>query len=162
MDPTQPVKDGNSASDGYFQWSNYGANLGTPNPVEQLMAADNKSNVKRVIGNVQIYYNIPFISGLNANLHLATDYTESSGHNNRPVTSPSVLTSPLWGRLSDYSGKNYNNLLDFYLSYSRDIKQINSKIDLTAGYSWQHFKRDGKNYTRGIQDATHPYQKSDS
>src|SRR5665647_1453055 len=43
MDPTQPVKDGNPLSDGYYQWSNYGANLGTPNPVEQLMAVDNLS-----------------------------------------------------------------------------------------------------------------------
>jgi hypothetical protein len=97
MDPTQPVKDGNPASDGYFQWSNYGANLGTPNPVEQLLATDNKSVVNRVIGNIQFYYALPFIQGLNANLNLATDYTKSTGHNNLPSTAPSVLTSPsIW------------------------------------------------------------------
>ncbi|MFA5817704.1 MAG: TonB-dependent receptor [Bacteroidales bacterium] len=162
MDPTKPVMDGNSASDGYFQWINYGANLGTPNPVEQLMAADNKSIVKRVIGNIQFNYKIPFIPELHANLNLATDYTKGSGHNNRPITSPSVLTSPLWGRLSDYNGTNYNNLLDFYLNYSKELSQINSKIDVTAGYSWQHFKREGDSYIRGIEDATHPYQKTDS
>jgi iron complex outermembrane receptor protein len=162
MDPTQPVKDGNPASDGYFQWNNYGANLGTPNPVEQLLATDNKSVVNRVIGNIQVNYIIPFIQGLNANLNLATDYTKSKGHDNLPSTAPSVLTSPLFGKLNDYSGKNYNNLLDFYLSYSKDLKSINSKIDATAGYSWQHFKREGNSYTRGIVNETHPYQKSDS
>ncbi|MGC1390251.1 MAG: TonB-dependent receptor [Bacteroidales bacterium] len=162
MDPTQPVKDGNPASDGYFQWNNYGANLGTPNPVEQLLATDNKSVVNRVIGNIQVNYIIPFIQGLNANLNLATDYTKSKGHDNLPSTAPSVLTSPLFGKLNDYSGKNYNNLLDFYLSYSKDLKSINSKIDATAGYSWQHFKREGNSYTRGIVNDTHPYQKSDS
>jgi iron complex outermembrane receptor protein len=162
MDPTQPVKDGNPASDGYFQWSNYGANLGTPNPVEQLLATDNKSVVNRVIGNIQFYYALPFIQGLNANLNLATDYTKSTGHDNLPSTAPSVLTSPLFGKLNDYSGKNYNNLLDFYLSYSKDLTSINSKIEATAGYSWQHFKREGNSYTRGIVDDTHPYQKSDS
>ncbi len=162
MDPTQPVKDGNSASDGYFQWSNYGANLGTPNPVEQLMAVDNKAVVNRLIGNAQFNLAIPFINGLNANLNLATDYTDSKGHNNLPTSAPSVLTSPLYGRLTDYNGKNYNNLLDFYLSYSKKLDKINSNIDATAGYSWQHFKRDGNNYTRGIVDETHPYQKSDS
>ncbi len=163
MDPTQPVKDGNAKSDGYFQWPNYGANLGTPNPVEQLMGSDNTSNVKRVIANVQLDYKIPYITGLRANLNLATDYTESKGHNNRPTTSPSRLTAPLaWGKLSDYNGKNYNNLLDFYLNYSKDLSQIKSKIDATAGYSWQHFERKGDSYTRGIEDATHPYQKSDS
>lgn len=162
MDPTKPVMDGNASSAGYFQWNNYGANLGTANPVEQLLAADNKSDVKRFIGNVQFNYKIPFIKGLNANLNLATDYTESSGHNNRPKTSPSNLTAPLYGKLSDYNGKNYNNLLDFYLNYQKELGQIKSRIDATAGYSWQHFKREGDTYTRGIVDATHAYQKTDS
>ncbi len=162
MDPTKPVKDGNANSDGYFQWGNYGANLGTPNPVEQLMASDNKSVVKRVLANAQFDYKIPYITGLRANLNLATDYTEGKGHNNRPTTSPSTLTSPSWGKLNNYSAKNYNNLLDFYLNYNRDIKSIDSKIDATAGYSWQHFKREGDSYTRGIVDASHPYQKTDS
>jgi len=160
MDPTQTVKDGNTLSDGYFQWSNYGANLGTPNPVEQLMAADNKSNVKRVIGNIQLNYKLPYITGLRANLNLATDYTESDGHNNRPKTSPSVLTSPLWGRLSDYDGKNYNNLLEFYLNYNKELPSISSKIDATGGYSWQHFKREGHTLTRGYADSSHPYQET--
>lgn len=162
MDPTQPVMDGNTNSAGYFQWSNYGANLGTPNPVEQALAVDNRSKVKRFIGNVQMDYALPFLHDLHANLNLATDYTESTGHNNLPTTAPSVLTSPLWGRISNYSGKNYNNLLDFYLNYTKDLIAIKSKIDLTAGYSWQHFQREGNSYTHGIVNAEHPYQKTDS
>ncbi len=163
MDPTQVIMDGNAASDGYFQWANYGANLGTPNPVEQALAADNKSVVNRVIGNIQIDYALPFLRDLRANLNLATDYAESDGHNNRPKTSPSVLTAPLYGRLSDYSGTNSNNLLDFYMNYNKDISSIQSVLDVTAGYSWQHFKREGNTYTRGRVDAEHPlYQKSDS
>ena len=163
MDPTHPVMDGNAASAGYFQWSNYGANLGTSNPVEQALAADNKADVKRFIGNVQVDYKIPFIPDLHANLNLATDYTTSTGHDNKPTTSPSTLTTPLnWGKLTDFHGKNYNDLLDFYLNYVKDLDGIKSKIDATAGYSWQHFKRTGDNYTRGVVDATHAYQKSDS
>lgn len=162
MDPTQPIMDGNPKSAGYFQWTNYGANLGTPNPVEQLMAADNKSEVTRVIGNIQLNYRLPFLPDLRANLNLASDRTQSDGYNNRPTTSPSTLTAPLWGRLNDYSGKNTNDLLDFYLNYEKDIEQVNSRVDATAGYSWQHFQREGERYTRGIVDATHPYQKTDS
>ncbi|MDP4208385.1 MAG: TonB-dependent receptor [Bacteroidota bacterium] len=163
MDPTQPIKDGNPLSDGYFQWVNYGASLGTSNPVEQLMAVNNKSTVNRVIGNIQFNYKIPFVPDLRANLNLATDYTKSKGHKNFPTTAPANLTSPLgWGRLNDFNGKNYNNLLDFYLNYTKEINQIYSKIDATAGYSWQHFKRQGDNYTRGVQDAAHPYQMADS
>jgi iron complex outermembrane receptor protein len=157
MDPTQPVKDGNALSDGYFQWSNYGANLGTPNPVEQLLAVDNRSVVNRIISNIQFNLKIPFVPGLNANLNLATDYTKSTGHNNIPSTAPSVLIAPLTvGRWNNYNSKNSNNLLDFYLNYTKDLASIRSKIDATAGYSWQQFKRESFNYTRDI------YQKTDS
>jgi iron complex outermembrane receptor protein len=162
MDPTQVIMDGNAASAGYFQWANYGANLGTANPVEQALEADNRSVVNRVIGNIQFDLTMPFLKDLRANLNLATDYTESTGHNNRPKTSPSVLTAPLYGRLTNYSGKNYNSLLDFYLNYTKDITDIKSRVDVTAGYSWQHFKREGNNYTRSRVDATHNYQMSDS
>ena len=162
MDPTQPVKDGNPLSDGYYQWSNYGANLGTPNPVEQLLAIDNTSVVNRIISNIQLNLKVPFVPGLNANLNLATDYTKSKGHNNLPASAPSVLTSPLYGKLNNYNSTNSNNLLDFYLNYTKDLAKIDSKIDATAGYSWQEFKRESFSYTRGIVDDAHPYQKTDS
>ena len=162
MDPTQAIYDGNVNSAGYFQWTNYGANLGTANPVEQALVADNKSVVNRLIGNIQFDYAMPFLPELRANLNLATDQTKSEGHNNRPGTSPSVLTAPLYGKLSDYSGNNYNNLLDFYLNYNKNLESINSNLDATAGYSWQHFERNGKTYTRGIVDEDHAYAKSDS
>ena len=163
MDPTQVVKDGNADSDGYYQWENYGANLGSPNPVEQALAADNRSIVNRVIGNIQLDYALPFFRDLRANLNMGTDYSTGDGHNNRPVTSPQTLTSPLNGRLTDYSSKYTNNLLDFYLNYVKDLNSIDSRIDATAGYSWQHFAREGDNYTRGIIDEQHQqYTKSDS
>ncbi len=163
MDPTQVIMDGNPASAGYFQWANYGANLGTANPVEQALEADNRAVVNRVIGNIQLDYALPFLRELRANLNLATDYSESVGHNNRPTTSPSVLTAPLYGRLSDYTGTNSNSLLDFYLNYNKDLNSIQSTIDVTGGYSWQHFQREGDSYTRGRVDAEHPlYQKTDS
>jgi iron complex outermembrane receptor protein len=161
MDPTQVVKDGNKSSDGYFQWINYGSSLGTSNPVEQALATDNHSTVRRGIGNIQFNYTNPLLPDLHANLNLATDYTKSTGYNNLPTTAPSALAGG-WGKLNDYNGKNYNNLLDFYLNYVKDIPSIYSKIDVTGGYSWQHFKREGFSYTRGIVDANHKYQMTDS
>lgn len=161
MDPTKPIYDTTDAG-GYFQWANSGAALGTANPVEQLLNADNKSEVQRIIASMQIDYRFSFLPQLKANLNIATDNTESVGHNNRPATSPGVLTNPLHGRLTDYDGTNKNDLLDFYLNYNKDLSSLNSRIDATAGYSWQHFKREGKNYTRGIVDEDNAYQKTDS
>jgi len=142
MDPSQPVKDGNPLSNGYFNWMNYGANLGTLNPVQQALDIDNTSIVNRFIGNIQFDYKLPFLPDLRANLNLATDYAKSDGHNDRR---PTYLGVGSTGRYSKYSGENKNNLLDFYLNYTKDLAQIKSKIDLTAGYSWQHFERENKN-----------------
>jgi len=156
MDPTQVIMDGNPASAGYFQWANYGANLGTANPVEQALEADNRSVVNRVIGNVQFDYALPFLPELRANLNLATDYADSDGENNRLATSAPSLSGEFFGRISGYAGTNYNNLLDFYLNYNKDIGSINSVLDVTAGYSWQHFKRENIGYTRGTVGPEDP------
>jgi iron complex outermembrane receptor protein len=162
MDPTQPIYDGNTASANYFQWVNYGASLGTPNPVEQALSADNRSSVNRYIANIETAYDISFIKGLTANLNLATDYTKSEGYNNRPTSSPVVLTNPLaWGKLNNYDAKSTNNLLEFYLAYKTDLSAIKSTLDLTGGYSWQHIQREGSTFTRGVEDATHPAQVSE-
>lgn len=163
MDPSQLVKDGNATTNGYFQWSNYGANLGTANPVSQALDIDNTAEVNRFIGNIQLDYQLPFLTDMRANLNLATDYTKSDGNNNRPTTTPTVLINPLvWGRLEDFSAENKNNLLEFYLNYNKDIQSIKSKIDATAGYSWQHFELENDRYVRGVQDAEHSYQRTDS
>ncbi|MCL3779879.1 TonB-dependent receptor [Prolixibacteraceae bacterium JC049] len=151
MDPTKPVYDSSKqGSGGYFQWENYGANLGTPNPVEQLMEADNKSDIKRILLNAQFDYDVPFISGLRANLTVATDRAKGDGHNNRPVTSPSTLTGEFDGSIRNYTSENTNDLLDFYLNYTRNFESIKSNIDFTAGYSWQHFQREGSDVRKGF------------
>ncbi|GAF02524.1 SusC/RagA family TonB-linked outer membrane protein [Saccharicrinis fermentans] len=149
MDPTQPVyEEGADEFGGYYQWQNHGANLGTPNPVEQAMAVDNQSDVIRFVGNLKLDYKLPFLPELKASLNLATDYNESDGHNNRPITSPSTLSEASGeGKLNDYGGTNKNNLLDFYLNYNKELTESH-RVDATAGYSWQHFEREGNSYTR--------------
>ncbi len=156
MDPTQRIFDGNPASDGYFLWANYGANLGTPNPVLQAIEVDNRSVVNRIIGNIQFDYALPFLPELRANLNLATDQTKSEGHNNRPSTTSPNLTDPYFGKIYNYNAHNYNNLLDFYLNYNKGLESINSRIDVTAGYSWQHFERDEDNLSEGTVGQEHP------
>ncbi len=161
MDPSQSVHDTSSA-DGYFQWQNLGLDLGTPNPVEQAMAVDNRSNVLRFVGNVKLEYKLPFLPDLAANLNLATDYSHSAGHNNRPVTSPTSITGGYYGKFNEYENTNRNHLLDFYLSYNKTIADDN-KINATAGYSWQHFQRESADSTLNmITDDAHPYRSASS
>jgi len=154
MDPTQPVRDGNPASAGYFQWSNFpGSSLGTPNPVSQALLVDNKSVVNRFIGNIELNYTLPFFKDLRFHLNLATDVTKSKGHNNKPATAnPNLLGSFIHGQLENYNSKNTNKLLDFYLNYVKDVKSIKSNFNVMLGYSWQHFHYDNYNYTRDAQD----------
>ena len=158
MDPTQPVYD-EGADDfaGYYQWQNYGANLGTPNPVEQALAVNNTSDVIRFVGSLKADYQMPFLPELKATINLATDYTESDGINNRPVTSPSTLVPGDYGKLSDYGAISKNNLLDFYLNYNKELNESH-RVDVTGGYSWQHFEREGDNYTRSIEAPGHPLE----
>lgn len=152
MDPTQVIRDGNASTGGYFQWVNYGAGLGTSNPVEQLLAADNRSNVERYIGNVQLSYELPFLTDLNVNLNLATDYSEGKGHDNRPITSTSNLAGDNYylGRNSIYKNVRQNDLLDFYMNYNKDLEGIQSVFDVTGGYSWQHFSNENSNHDEEI------------
>ena len=155
MDPSQPVKDGNPKSDGYFQWSNYGASLGTSNPLSQALLVDNRSVVNRFIGNIELNYTLPFFKALRFHLNLATDVTKSNGYNNKPATAnPNILGTYVNGQLDNYNAKNTNNLFDFYLNYVKVVKSIKSKFDVMAGYSWQHFHLENYNYLR---DAKHPY-----
>jgi iron complex outermembrane receptor protein len=151
MDPTKPIYDASqTGSGGYFQWVNYGASLGTPNPVEQAMEIDNTSDVNRIVASAMFDYKIPFVSGLKANLNLASDYSDSEGSNSRPVTSPQTLTGNRTGSLNTYESTYKNNLLEFYLNYNKDLESINSRLDATAGYSWQHFEREGSSFTTSI------------
>ncbi|VAW17483.1 Outer membrane TonB-dependent transporter, utilization system for glycans and polysaccharides (PUL), SusC family [hydrothermal vent metagenome] len=160
-DPTQPVMNGNTRFDGYHTWVNisdvlpdgslnpngYPNPLGVSNPVALLEQTDNRSTVKRVIGNIILNYNFKYIPGLRANLNTGYDILKSAGHNNAPDSAPWTFRQGI-GQKNDYDQKNSNELFDFYLNYVKDIDAISSKIDVTAGYSWQHFKREGSTFNR--------------
>jgi len=159
-DPTQPVMNGNTKYGGYFTWINLSDVLpsgamdpngspnpiGVSNPVALLNQTDNKSTVQRSLGNVQFDYKMPFLPDLRANLNMGYDYFTTKGHNYAGTDAAFTYRNGI-GRINDYSQNGKSQLLDFYLNYVKELKSINSKIDATAGYSWQHFYKDGKNYS---------------
>jgi iron complex outermembrane receptor protein len=159
-DPTQPVRNNNTKFGGFFTWANLSDVLpdgsmdpngspnpiGVSNPVAMLFQTDNKSNVKRVLGNVQADYIFPFLPDLRANLNAGYDYFTTTGYNNAPNDAAFTYRNGI-GRISTYSQTGKSELFDFYLNYVKEIKSVKSRIDATAGYSWQHFYKDGTSFS---------------
>ncbi|RDV16806.1 TonB-dependent receptor [Pontibacter diazotrophicus] len=139
FDPTQPVYADNEFG-GYFEWVGDDGiiNLLAPrNPLSTLEQTDNTSNVSRSIGNLQLDYKFHFLPALRANLNLGYDVSQGEGEIILPATLASVYLQG--GSRSQYEQNKTNNLLDFYLNYTEEYEAIRSRVDLTAGYSYQKF-----------------------
>lgn len=144
FDPTQPVRDGNDTYGGYFSWLSKGVTNGNANPVAMLEQTDNRGISKRIIASAQIEYRLPFLKNLKANLNVGTDRNSSDGHNRAPLDAGFIHNNgTLVGRQNTYSSNNHSELLDFYLNYTKQLGD--HKVDVTAGYGWQHFYRSGAN-----------------
>lgn len=142
MDPTQPVHVENQAFGGYFEFTDAAGNpivLAPRNPLSLLEQRDATGESKRSIGNVQFDYSFHFLPELHANLNLGYDVSRSEGHTNLPATSASVYTTG--GSHTQYAQNKRNSLLDFYLNYAHEFENIESRVDVTGGYSYQDFYR---------------------
>ncbi|HEV8513255.1 MAG TPA: SusC/RagA family TonB-linked outer membrane protein, partial [Cyclobacteriaceae bacterium] len=159
FDPTQsPYSPGDTQYGGYFSWLSKtdltGAQVlkGTSNPVALLNQTDNRSSANRIITNLTAEYKIKYVPGLKLNANIGLDRSTSDGHNIVPITGAFVQNNgtPI-GRNNTYSGRNQSELLDIFLNYTKQFGL--HKLDLTGGYGWQHFYREGVN-TNGNATTT--------
>jgi TonB-linked SusC/RagA family outer membrane protein len=141
MDPTQ-------ATD--FVWM---TSSGTPeftapmNPLVQLNDYHDLSTVNRFLGNFTAEYKLHFFPALKAKLNLGLDKSHTSGSVKIPTGSNLSYSTYLGkGRKTIYDQNKTNTLLDFYFDYTGEIGG-HSRINAIAGYSWQHFYRDGATVT---------------
>ncbi|ROI13601.1 SusC/RagA family TonB-linked outer membrane protein [Epilithonimonas hominis] len=143
FDPTQSVfAPGFENYGGYFEWldSTGTPNTnGTKNPLSMLNQRYDLSYVSRVLGNIQFDYKMHFLPELRANLNLGYDYSDSNG--NTTVLPTAATEYYRKGSYRRYTQEKKNKLLEFYLNYTKDISAINSLVDITAGYSYQDWKR---------------------
>lgn len=160
FDPTQPITNGNTRYGGYTAWTlspdtvnSDPINIATHNPVARIEYRDNKSDVIRSIGNIELDYTFPSLPELKANLNTGYDYNKSEGHDYTDEKASWSEREPAQN-VKEYEHKVKTSLLDFYLNYVKDMNILSSKIDVTAGYSWQHFYREGK-------DLNRPWEKTD-
>jgi len=156
FDPTQPVRVNSNRFGGYFEYvdnSAFGAplqNLTPRNPRAMLELRENRSQVFRSIGNIQFDYQLPWVRGLRANLNLGYDFSKGTGttlvsdsagvtYNNRRLNATNNGVENYGGENNGYVGRSRNLLSEFYLNYNRDLKSINSQLDLTVGTGYQDF-----------------------
>jgi TonB-linked SusC/RagA family outer membrane protein len=166
FDPTQPVYNGNSRWGGYFTWvtdpddpDSDPIDLSPTNPVALLDLTHNTSNVNRLLGNVQVDYRFHFLPELRVNLNAGLDYTESDGINNTDLIAP-WATDVGEGQLINYTGENTAKLFDLYLNYAKELGE--SRIDATAGYSYQSFENRGSNFSRnGLKTKFYDFELDD-
>jgi TonB-linked SusC/RagA family outer membrane protein len=163
FDPTQPVRVNSPRFGGFFTYIDNNASgqpplaLSPANPMSLLEMTQDRSTVLRSIGNLQLDYSIPFISGLRANMNLGYDVQEGSG--TVVVSDSAAHTYRRWetagnpfrvvnfgGVNNEYKSNRRNLLWDFYLNYVKDLKFLDSRIDFMAGTGYQDFLFTNPNY----------------
>ena len=132
------------------KWESNGApnTMSTLNPVAMLNEQHKSSYVRRFIGNAQFDYKFKFLDGLRANLNLGIDYSTTSGWNITDMGSEISYHNKVengTGLWEKYTQKRNDKTLEFYLAYARELKEIYSRFDVLAGYSWQHFHNETTN-----------------
>jgi iron complex outermembrane receptor protein len=164
FDPTKPVYSGSKRFNGYWEWLDPAntatglLSLSPTNPLGLLEQIENKSNVNRSIGNIQLDYSLPFLKGLRININAGYDVAKGSGTtvlNDSAKSGYKRFISPTGtkgGANNQYNQTKSNNVLDAYLNY---VKETNAgRFDFTTGYSYQAFKSTGDNFPDRTFDGT--------
>jgi TonB-dependent starch-binding outer membrane protein SusC len=148
FDPTQPVKTNSPRFGGYFEWLDPSTGLpnvlASRNPLGMLEQKSDIGKVNRSIGNIQFDYKFHFLPELRANLNVGYDIAKSTG----AVFIPDSAASDYVRKGKNTTGlqKKQNTLLDFYLNYVKDIKSIQSRVDVLVGYGYQDFIKNVYNF----------------
>ncbi|WP_276480849.1 SusC/RagA family TonB-linked outer membrane protein [Paraflavitalea pollutisoli] len=141
FDPTQPVH-ATSPYGNYFEWASVDPSSGAVtlnklaprNPVALLDLYNNSSNVYRSYGNVQFDYKFHWLPELHANLNLGYDIAKGDGKIDVPAFAAQNFLDG--GQRNKYSNRINNKVGEFYLNYTKDLKDIKSNINVTAGYGY--------------------------
>ncbi len=160
FDPTQPVTATNKFG-GNFEWLQQDGNpiaLATRNPLSLLNLRDNKSTVNRFVGNVQLDYKLHFLPELHVMVNAGMD--RSSGSGDDLVDSLSATNFRTGGRKQHYEQVVKNQMLDVSLFYAKELKGLNTKIDVLVGHTYQEFSTNSNNFAtfsyRAIADPNNP------
>lgn len=152
FDPTQSVYDADSYFGGYFEWLEPDGDRvavgAQQNPVSLLEQRRNVTDNRRIYGNAQLDYKFHFFEDLRLVVNAGIDKANGNGTNTLAPFSPAGYQTGSYsggtyenlGSSSYFWDKMENKLLDTYLVYTKEFGKF--AMDLTAGYSYQDFKKE--------------------
>lgn len=144
-DPTSPVyktyETGKPQFGGYNEAidENYIPVTGAvPNALGLLEQANDRSRIRRAVGNVDVDYKLHPLPELKFHATLGYDYAKGQGNVTVPAEACQYYTTG--GRAYEYGPQEMENrLLTLYLNYNKTFADIHY-VDFTAGYDYQHWK----------------------
>jgi len=147
FDPTQPVysEEFDNRFGNYFEWRDYTSstglmNLAGRNPLGLLNQTVSKSNPYRSIGNLQLDYKFHFLPELRANVNVGYDISQGKGTYFVPDSAASgYVVGGEGGSNNEYRQDRTNTVFDAYLNYNKLFSKAKSRVDATAGYSYNNF-----------------------
>lgn len=150
FDPSQAVYTNQAKYGGYWEYLNATnpsglENLVGRNPLGLLNQREDRATPYRSIGNLSLSYKFHFLPDLKAVLNLGYDASTGKGTVYVPATAAELIDQG--GTDSKYKQNKLNTVADFYLNYVKDIKSIKSRVEATAGYSYNDYLTKVFNYT---------------
>ncbi len=148
FDPTQPLTQKNKFG-GNFEWlTGAGTPIGTnggsvqPNPLSLLELRNHIGNVDRYLGNVQLDYKLHFFPDLHVLVNVGMDNATNVEQDNLQTNLVTVYQATYSGSKYHFLQGSKNTLADISLFYSKELKSLDSKIDVLALHSYQKFETD--------------------
>ncbi len=139
---TQPIM-ADSATYYEFRGAGGAPITGVPsNPLAILAQVQDQGTTLRSVGDVEGEYEFPFLSGLTATLRGGYDVVRADRTTFTPTTLYSQLTSSTPGNIYRNIPEQQNTVFDAFAKYARQLDQVASSFDLTAGYSAERFRGD--------------------
>ncbi|MGB5821984.1 MAG: TonB-dependent receptor [Saonia sp.] len=139
FDPTQPVFDA-ALPGGFFDYYEADGTATTntiDNPLAKLELRDNSTITRRFVGNAKLDYQLHFFPDITATVNLGIDKSKGEGSDIQPATLANQAI--VEGRIRNFNQDEENKLLDAYFKYTKDLDKLKSRLDFTAGYSYQNF-----------------------
>jgi len=166
FDPTQAVYSNSARFGGYWEWLDPNSSTGLKslspkNPLGLLMQNNDNSNVTRQIASALFDYKVHFLPDLHVVVNTGVDVAEGKGTS---VINDSAAST--YNRYKDASNKFHggnnnqyrqtrtNSYVNAYLNYAKDIKAIDSRLELVAGYEYQDYKSKYYNFSDLTYDKT--------